>query len=409
MTTARRAALENLGQLVFDPTLGYCAPLEPAGAPGSIVAPGWEAAAQDGISRPVRAFFRRVGLQLDERVIDERTVCPASQAWQALALCRLGYLEGEAPGREPLSLALARRCLSFGFDQLRRDDGRFAPRVYEVTTADDWLAPLPGTQALVLEAACALAAQRARLGLGADDEAHQWVAAAFLAVRRTQAELLDTGEAPALARTLLALIHMQAAPAHYHDEADYLIWSLIERLGSSQWPDGSWDGMLRPTAEALAALALVSAAEPTHAVPDALGAAIGWLADMQRQGQGAPLPMPGLRVWEYGLHDIAALLEAARHVAAVGIMHPADRRTMARLRTAWLRFAVGRRLRLPRSSRHAGMWVAGLQFVVDQRRWKREPFIEPGAVGRMAVECLLAGEDPACPPLRAPAKGSVAA
>lgn len=409
MTAARRAALENLGQLVFDPTLGYCAPLAPAGVPGSISVPGWEAAAQETISRPVRAFFRRVGLQLDERVIDERTVCPASQAWQALALCRLGYLEGERAGREPLGHALARRCLSFAFDQLRRDDGSFAPRVYEVAAADDWLAPVPGTQALLLEAACELFAQGARLGRAPGDEVHQWVAAAFLAVRRTQAELLASGEPPVLARTLLALVHMQASPAHYHDEADYLIWSLTDRLVSLQWPDGSWDGMLRPTAEALAALALVSAAEPPHAVPDALGGAIGWLASMQRQGQGAPLPMPGLRVWEYGLHDFAALLEAGRHVARVGVMHPADRRTMARLRTAWLRFAVGRRLRLPRSSRHAGMWVAGLQFVVDQRRWKREPFIEPGAVGRMAVECLLAGEDPAGLPLEAAAKGSIAA
>lgn len=394
MAAVRRAALENLGQLVFDPTLGYCSPLEPLGAPGSINAPGWEAAAQDGISRPVRAFFRRVGLQLDERVIDERTVCPASQAWQSLALCRLGFLEGEGTGGLPVGFALARRCLYFVFDQLRRDDGTFAPKVYEVSAADDWLTPVPGTQALVLEAACELVAQCAQLAIAPADELQQWVSAAFLAVRRNQAELLATGETPELARTLLALTRMQAQAVLYHDEADYLIWSLIDRLVSRQWPDGSWDGMLRPTAEAVAALALISTAEPALAVPDALGRAIGWLAAMQKQGQGAPLPMPGLRVWEYGLHDFAALLEAARLVAAVGVMHPADRRTMGRLRTAWLRFAMGRRLRLPRSSRYTGMWVAGLQFVVDQRRWKREPFIEPGAVGRMAVECLLAGDDP---------------
>lgn len=409
MTAARRAALENLGQLVFDPTLGYCAPLEPAGTPGSITAPGWEAASQEGISRPVRAFFRRVGLQLDERIIDERTVCPASQAWQSLALCRLGILDGEAPGREPLGHALARRCLYFVFDQLRRDDGLFAPRVYEVNATDDWLAPLPGTQALVLEAACELAAQAARVGLAPSSVVVGWVTDAFLAVRLKQAELLASGDTPELARTLLALVQMQTTPAHYHDEADYLIWSLIDRLAHKQWPDGSWDGRLRPTAEAVAALARLSAAEPALATPDALGRAIRWLASMQKQGQGAPLPMPGLRVWEYGLHDFAALLEAARQVAGVGVMHPADRRTMARLRVAWLRFAVGRRLRLPRSSRHAGMWVAGLQFVVDQRRWKREPFIEPGAVGRMAAECLLAGEDPSCQPLDERPKGSVVA
>lgn len=381
MIFARTVAAENLGQLVFDPTLGYCAPLSLDGDAAEADLPGWSALRIDGVVRPVRAFFRRVGMQLDERVVDERTVCPAAQAWQALALLALSR-------ETPLAYRLALRCLRFVFEQLIRDDGAFAPRIYEAPPyADDWLAPLEGTGACVLDALVSVDAHAPRCGAPIPDELDGWVAAAL---RRVEVEAAADGTVGA-ARALGALVRMQARPRLYHVGADYLIWSLLDRLQRTQEPDGSWEGMLRPTAEAVAALAAVASAEPRLSLPDTLAGGVAWLYGMQRRGRGLPLPQHGLRVYEYSLHDLAALLEAARLVAGVGDLHPDDRATMARLGAAWRRFALGRRIRLPRRSRHAGMWVAGMQFVPDQAYWRREPFVEPGAVGRMAFECLAGG------------------
>lgn len=399
------AALRNLGQVMLDPTLGFCEPLAARLPAPAGFAPSLEAAARAAwaplfnnlwVPKPVRAFFRRVSLSIEEVEPFERTVSPDTQAWMILALCQAARRFGRSdPFWSELGemfVEMAFRAARFGAEHLINDAGIVAARHFAVldTGPADRLAATAYPQGLWLEALSDLHATLRDRSPDRADEVWQWARVHLEGVHAW----LDTAAlgplpAAAKARLLQGLTAAQASPARYDDQREGWRWILIANLIDSQEPSGSWEGSARATAEVVAAIARAGRGDFAVMYPDALGKAIAWLQRMQQGNRTLPASMEGLRVWDYSLDDLGALLESGRQ-GAHALLHPDDHDTLDRMAAKWWGAALGTRCRLPRSFKYGGQWVAGFRYVRETKTWFRDLRIEPGAIARLAFESFAA-------------------
>jgi hypothetical protein len=404
------AAVRNLGVLLLDPSLGFCETL--VGMPALLgnrraetsddleewLQSHWTPLFHgDWLAKPVRGFFRRVSLQIDETEFEERTVSPEAQAWmiRALATCCRYWehqTEGFWPGLQTAWREMAARLARFTTDHLRYE-GQVTARRFDFfeDSNGDWEFPLPLYQGLWLDALCDLYRANERQDPGLLEEIRLWVGTQLSSLTGDFDRFLQASMPVIVkARLLQGMNAVQAIPSLYREELDHLTWLLHAHLLEQQWDDGSWEGNLSATAEVAASLSRMGSLVLSAACPEALGRSIAWLQAMHGLGRSFPAPMAGLRIWEYRLYDIAALLEAGRQLKQTPILHPEDREIVSKLYEKWWRFAMGRRVTIPKSQRYGGLWVAGIRYIRERKQWYRDLRLEPGSVGRLAYEALQA-------------------